>query len=92
VDGTATSSGSWRYVGPESVTIGGEVVDAWHIRQERTISGAQDGIQATDAWFRDDGLLLRSERDIEVTSPSPIGDVTYTESGSVELTGLEPRR
>ena len=91
VEGIATSAGPWRYVGPERVTIDGEQVDAWHLRQERTISGAQDGSQTADFWFREDGLLLRSERDVEVRSPSPIGDVTYTETGSVTLTGLEPR-
>jgi hypothetical protein len=92
VDGVTTSAGPWTYLGPEVVTVAGLPVDAWHFRQERTLSGAQQGHQHTDAWFREDGLLLRSERDIEAASPSPIGEVTYTETGSVELTGLEPRR
>jgi hypothetical protein len=92
VAGTATSAGTWRYVGPDTVTVAGDRVDVWHFRQQRTISGAQDGSQTADFWFREDGLLLRAEREVEVRSPSPIGDVTYTESGRVALTGLEPRR
>jgi hypothetical protein len=74
------------------LTVDGVAVDAWHFRQDRTITGAQEGGKTAEMWFREDGLLLRSERDIEVRSPSPVGDITYTETGSVELTGLEPRR
>ncbi|MEL7207587.1 MAG: hypothetical protein AAGK32_05045 [Actinomycetota bacterium] len=92
VDGLTTSDGPWRYVGTDIVTVGGTEVDALRFRGERTIGGVQDGRQVNEAWFRDDGLLLRADRELEVVSPSPVGEVTYTEEGRVVLGDLEPRR
>jgi hypothetical protein len=92
IGGETTSAGVWRFEGPEVLTIAGEEVDTLHFHGDRTISGAQDGSELTDAWFGPDGLLLRYERDIEVRSDSPIGTITYTESGWFELTELEPQR
>lgn len=91
VDGTATSAGPWRYVGPERLTVGDESLDTWRFHQERTITGAQTGTEVAELWFAHDGLLVRLERTVEVDSPSPVGDVTYSETGTVELTDLDPR-
>jgi hypothetical protein len=91
VEGVATSAGPWRYVGPERIVIGGEALDTWRFTQERTITGAQTGTQVSELWFAHDGLLVRMERVVDVDSPSPVGDITYSETGTVELTDLEPR-
>lgn len=92
IDGETISAGTWRFVGAEALTIGGEEVDTVHFRGDRTITGAQDGQEATDVWFRADGLLVRFERAFDVRSDSPIGAITYTESGHLLLTDLEPQR
>ena len=92
VDGETTSEGSWTIVGRERLDIGGEAVEVVHGHGERTLTGGQRGTEVTDAWFRADGLLIRYERDIEVRTSSPVGDITYTESGWFELTDLEPQR
>ena len=38
-----------------------------------------------------DGMPVRNERRVEVASPSPIGDVTYTEEGRWQLDSITPR-
>ena len=92
VDGTTVTHGTWRFVGPEALTIGGEEVEAMHFSGDRQLSGGQEGTEVTEVWFREDGLLLRYERDIEVRTDSPIGDITYTERGWFELADLQPER
>lgn len=92
VDGTTTSQGDWRRVGREDRTVGGEDVVTHRFVGHRELTGGQEGTEATEAWFRADGLLVRFERDIEVRTASPVGDITYTESGWFELSDLTPRR
>jgi hypothetical protein len=72
------------------VTVGEGPVEAMHYVGDRALTGGQEGTEATDAWFRSDGLLLRYERDIEVRTDSPIGEITYTEAGSFQLAQLDP--
>jgi hypothetical protein len=92
IEGTTTSEGTWRFVGPTSLTVGTDEVDVLHFRGARELHGSQEGVESTEAWFRADGLLVRYERDIEARTSSPIGDITYTEEGWFELTDLRPLR
>jgi len=87
-----TSAGRNTFVGKESLDIGGTEVSALHYRRKRTLTGDQRGTEDTHYWFSGDtGLPLRSTKDTKVASPSPIGDVTYTEVGEFELDSLTPR-
>jgi hypothetical protein len=87
------STGTNTYVGREELMIGSAHVAAYHVRSEREMSGDQEGTDRSDAWYAvRGGMLLRLERDIEVRSPSPVGTVTYTERGRIELTSLTARR
>ena len=93
-DGARTvSSGTNTFLGVEDVRVGDEVVETYRYRAERTISGDQDGRERFEAWYSTrDGMLVKGTRSVEVRSPSPIGDVTYTEDGWFALSGLTPRR
>ena len=87
-----TSAGTNTFVGNESLDIGGTDVTALHYRRQLTLTGDQRGTEDTHYWFSaDTGLVLRSTHDTTVASPSPIGDVTYTEVGEFELGSLTPR-
>jgi hypothetical protein len=67
------------------------VVDVHHYRQERTLTGAQEGVDLVDIWLAaESGLPVRMGRDVEVETDSPVGAITYTESGQWELTALTP--
>lgn len=92
LEGETTSSGPSLYVGPATITVDGEDVPTMHFQRERRLTGSQEGQEHTEAWFRDDGLLVRYQRDIEVRTDSPVGAITYTETGSFQLSRLEPRR
>ncbi|MCC7077576.1 MAG: hypothetical protein IT198_10670 [Acidimicrobiia bacterium] len=52
-DGTVT------YVGSESLSVGGEAVEAFHGRAEITFSGARTGSMTEDVWLNADGLPLK---------------------------------
>jgi len=91
-EGKALSTGPYRYVGPDTVDVGGQQVRAYRYHRERTMSGAQTGTEASDVWFSaDTGMPLRNERKIEAKSSTIIGDVGYTEVANFHLTGLQPK-
>jgi hypothetical protein len=91
LDGTAVSAGTLSYVGPETVDVDGRAVPTHRFRQERTVSGAQQGEQVTEVWLsRDDGLPVRNDRRISVATDTPIGSSTCTEEGSFRLVDPEP--
>ena len=92
-DTQVTSAGTNTFVGVEDVDVDGETVRAFHYRLQRTLSGDQTGTEDTHDWYSaTDGLLLRSTRNTRVASPSPIGDVIYTEQGEFRLVSTQPRR
>jgi hypothetical protein len=91
ISGTTVSSGTHRFVGREPVAVGDETVDAFHFRDERTVSGAQTGTETFDFWLAADGLPVQGRQRIQVDSDSPIGQVTYTQEGEFSLVRRSPR-
>ena len=91
--GTAvTSAGTNTFVGVDPVEVGDETVDALRYRVERTLSGDQNGTESTQYWFHPrTAMPLKAVRRVTVASPSPLGDITYTEEGEYQLTSLTPR-
>lgn len=90
---SVTSAGTNTFLGIEELTVGGRRIAALRYREERTLSGSQNGTGTTDNWYSvTDGMLVRSTRTNQVTSPSPIGDVVFTEEGEFTLTSLQPTR
>lgn len=92
VAGTTTSAGTVTVVAIEPIDIGGEEVEAVHVRRDTDLTGAQTGTEALDLWVSTtDGLPLRGDRAVTVDSDSPIGTVTYTEEGTWQLRSTEPQ-
>jgi hypothetical protein len=91
ISGTTVSSGTHRYLGLEPVTVGSMTFDGHHFRDERVVSGAQTGTETFEFWLAVDGLPLRGRQRIEVTSDSPIGEVTYHQEGEFALVEKSPR-
>jgi len=90
--GPSTSAGPSTIVGTETLTIGGTDVAAIHQTRAQKMTGAQVGDVTEDWWFAaDTGLPLRAERRYKLDTQSVIGNITYTEQGSWQLTSLEPR-
>ena len=91
VEGLATSAGPVTFLGVEDLEVGGSTVTTRHVRQARTLSGAQTGTTTNDTWFDvETGLPVRMERSADIASDSPVGTVSYTESGWWQLTDLAP--
>ena len=92
-DTAVRSVGTITYVGPETISVNGSPVAVYHYLDERTLSGDQTGTESDDQWFaQSNGLLVQLRRSVRVNSPSPIGQVTYTEQGSATITSLTPTR
>lgn len=93
IDGPTSAAGPYRYVGATTVDIAGTAVPVRHYRQERNLTGAQDGLSTADLYFAaGNNLLVRLERTVDLTSDSPIGRINYNEQGSWQLTSITPRR
>lgn len=90
---SVTSAGTRTFVGLEELEVAGDAVPTYHYRDERTLTGDQSGTEQAEIWYSaHDGLPVRIERTVDVDTPSPFGDITYTETGTLTLTSLEPRR
>ena len=93
VGGTTVSAGPYQYLGTATIRVGGIPVRAAHFLRLRTESGAQSGTERDDAWFAEnDGMVLRLDQSISVSSKTPFGSSTYSQTGSFALASLVPRR
>lgn len=89
--GGNTTTGPMSFVGEEILSVGDVEVPTYRFHSERTYSGDQVGTGITEIWYAvDTGLPIRSEWRLEIRSPSPIGDVTYTEEGTWQLADPVP--
>ncbi len=91
VKGPSVTEGPATVLGTVTMTIGGQQVRALEQTRVSHLSGSQKGT-VTERWWFDaaTGLPLRAERHYRVTSPSPVGHITYTEDGSWQLRSLAP--
>ncbi len=91
VKGKTVSAGPYRFIGLATISVGGTRVPAVHFLRLRTDSGAQRGTERSEVWFSArNGLLLRVQQDLKVTSPTPFGTSTYTQVGVFLLVSLVP--
>lgn len=80
-------------LGTKRVRVGATWVRTVEERQVTTITGSQQGKVTEDWWFSDSsGLPVHMTRQMTINSSSPVGTVTYTESGQWTMTSLTPRR
>lgn len=80
------------FIGSETLGIGSEPIDTAHVLEERNLTGETRGTSSTEWWFQvDTGVVMRARRTVKVVSASFIGDVTYTESGTIELAEAPPQ-
>ena len=82
---SSVSSGPYRFVGDEKLTIGGTKVLAHRYHRDRTMVGGQVGEEHSDVWFAAD-----DRRSITAKTSTVVGDVTYREDANFELTSLRP--
>jgi hypothetical protein len=91
VKGQMQSAGDYRFMDVVTLTVGGQSAKADHFVQTRTDSGSQAGTERYEVWLQEgSGLPLRMVQDIRVTTSTPFGKSTYTQSGELELTSLQP--
>ena len=91
--GKTMAQDSARVVGTTTLSIGNtQAVPAVREVQKTTLSGGQRGTVVETWWFSArSGLPLRVERQIKILTASPIGSITYNESGAWQMASLTPR-
>jgi hypothetical protein len=91
--GKTVAQDSARVVGTTTLSLGNtQGLPAVREVQKTTLSGGQKGTVVETWWFSaTSGLPLRVERQIKILTTSPIGTITYNESGSWQMASLTPR-
>ena len=93
VKGQMVSTGPYELLGDVILSIGGRRIRAEHFLQLRTDSGSQQGMERSEIWVDEgNGLPLRVQQNIKVTTPSPFGPTAYTQVGTFTITSLIPLR
>ena len=88
---TSEETGTTTFEGNETLVVDGREVATGRFRSDRSYSSGQEGRGRYEDWYAlDSGLPIRSRWTLEITSASPIGTVTYLESGEWALDGLVP--
>ncbi len=92
VQGTTTAHVVMRVIGTAPFAVGKhQKVPAVDEVQTTTLTGAQTGTVVESWWFSAmSGLPVRVDRQIRIATASPLGQITYTESGSWRMTSLTP--
>ena len=91
--GTVLMSGTNRYLGAETLRVGGTSVACVHFREDARMTGGQTGTSTADTWVSvTDGLPVQGTWSTTVRSPSPLGTSTLTGSGRFALASLRPSR
>ena len=93
ISGTTNSVVTFESLGTAALTIDAMTVPAFHYRESDVLSGPQRGTTTIDYWYSvENMLLLRMERQINLRTDSPVGEVTYKEDGEWQLSSLTPTR
>lgn len=80
-------------VGVEPVEVGGEPIDALHIRLETVLTGSVRGTSELDYWADPvTGLVFRQETTVKSEADSPLGPTHYDEHYTVHLVSRTPRQ
>ena len=90
--GEATTANIRRtIVDDKDFAVGGEPVDAIHIRIESTFTGMANGTSNEEVWLdAATGMTLRWDRVVDTDANSAFGNVHYSENASFVLESLVP--
>jgi len=93
VKGQTISTGPYRFMGLTTISVGGTPVRTAHFLRIRTDIGAQRGTERSEIWLStSNGLPLRLQQAIKVTTSTFLGTSTYTQVGVFALASLVPHR
>ena len=70
----------WKYVGADTLQIGGEDVEAYRFEEDTTYQGTSNGKQTATHWYTVTDLRwVKSDTVVDISSPSVLGDVDFDE-------------
>jgi hypothetical protein len=93
VSGKTLSAGPYHFVHLTTLMVGGQRVRVAQFLRLRTDSGAQLGSERSEVWLdAADGLPVRLQQRIKVSTATPFGHSTYSQSGVFTLVSLVAHR
>jgi hypothetical protein len=91
VNGDASTDYVYEVVALDRTAIGGQQVPTVHLRITFTQGGSRSGGGTEERWVQQGtNLVVKARRTESDVSPSPVGQVTYKQSSSIELRSTEP--
>ena len=88
VKGLTVSAGPYRFIGLDTVPVGGTQVAAAHFLRQRTDWARNRARSAPRSGSAGTGLPLRVQQDLKVKNSTPFGSSTYTQAGVFTLKSL----
>lgn len=86
-----TSAYSARFLGMETLTVGGEQVETWHTRVTSKQTGNTIGADTSEFWLAETGLIVKFTADLDVRTKSVIGETRFEEELDYALASLVPQ-
>lgn len=80
-----------KFIGKETLTVGGEDVETWHTKISSKQTGETVGGDSAEYWVTDAGLEVRFSSQLKVTTQSVIGETQFDEKIAYTLTSLVPK-
>ncbi|MCW2925896.1 MAG: hypothetical protein JWM98_3300 [Thermoleophilia bacterium] len=92
-NGLKTSSDyTSTYLGPETLTVGGETVETYHSRVTSKQHGDTNGSDTSEFWLAKTGLIVKFSANLDVKTKSVLGETRFQEHLSYALTSLVPEQ
>lgn len=89
---SSTNAFAGRFVGIETLDVGGHPVVTVHVHERNVVRGPEQGEGESESWYRRfDGLLVSRTAAYRARAPVPGGSGTYSERYELRLLALRPR-
>lgn len=89
--GKAIGTYTLTVLAPERITIDGESIEATHTKVTQVQTGDTKGTGTDEYWLAPNGLPLRFDGALDVTTKSVLGTTKFKERTRYELTSLNPQ-
>lgn len=94
MSGDVSAVVSHEVLGPATVTVDGQPIDAVRVRLTSVVGAPTDpthGTYAGEFWFgADDPMILRRTLDADVSASTPVGNISFKETFDITAKSLDP--
>lgn len=78
------------FLGKETIEVGGEDVETWHMKVDSTQTGDTVGSDTSEFWYAETGLAVRMKANLKTRTKSVLGETDFREQYDYTLTSMVP--